>query len=128
MAPERRGPGAPGLRSRRQHRARIARRLVHRRGPLTDGLRPLGPPSEPSPQHRLRRQSRRSKRSPRSNRGHSDALVAEARTLRVAFLDAIARVLEALLECVDLRSEEHTSELQSPMYLVCRLLLEKKKA
>src|ERR1017187_10670323 len=24
-----------------------------------------------------------------------------------------------------LRSEEHTSELQSPMYLVCRLLLEK---
>src|SRR5437762_14233495 len=27
----------------------------------------------------------------------------------------------------DKRSEEHTSELQSPMYLVCRLLLEKKK-
>src|SRR5437764_4812886 len=27
----------------------------------------------------------------------------------------------------DSRSEEHTSELQSPMYLVCRLLLEKKK-
>src|SRR5437764_7581999 len=27
----------------------------------------------------------------------------------------------------DPRSEEHTSELQSPMYLVCRLLLEKKK-
>src|SRR5436189_923280 len=26
----------------------------------------------------------------------------------------------------DERSEEHTSELQSPMYLVCRLLLEKK--
>src|SRR5437764_4951260 len=25
------------------------------------------------------------------------------------------------------RSEEHTSELQSPMYLVCRLLLGKKK-
>src|SRR5437879_7031033 len=27
----------------------------------------------------------------------------------------------------EMRSEEHTSELQSPMYLVCRLLLEKKK-
>src|SRR3712207_7933359 len=27
----------------------------------------------------------------------------------------------------DLRSEEHTSELQSRQYLVCRLLLEKKK-
>src|SRR5437762_3345348 len=29
--------------------------------------------------------------------------------------------------CPGPRSEEHTSELQSPMYLVCRLLLEKKK-
>src|SRR5437879_9568319 len=29
--------------------------------------------------------------------------------------------------CRLIRSEEHTSELQSPMYLVCRLLLEKKK-
>src|SRR5437762_5704652 len=28
--------------------------------------------------------------------------------------------------CYPERSEEHTSELQSPMYLVCRLLLEKK--
>src|SRR3712207_8102943 len=28
---------------------------------------------------------------------------------------------------VHLRSEEHTSELQSRQYLVCRLLLEKKK-
>src|SRR5258708_31490854 len=28
---------------------------------------------------------------------------------------------------VDWRSEEHTSELQSPDHLVCRLLLEKKK-
>src|SRR5437879_13686961 len=27
---------------------------------------------------------------------------------------------------MEIRSEEHTSELQSPMYLVCRLLLEKK--
>src|SRR5205807_3241341 len=29
--------------------------------------------------------------------------------------------------CGDPRSEEHTSELQSPCNLVCRLLLEKKK-
>src|SRR5438876_3722408 len=27
----------------------------------------------------------------------------------------------------NVRSEEHTSELQSPVHLVCRLLLEKKK-
>src|SRR5436189_4076127 len=32
-----------------------------------------------------------------------------------------------LCGAVAFRSEEHTSELQSPMYLVCRLLLEKKK-
>src|SRR5437762_5602246 len=31
-----------------------------------------------------------------------------------------------LLHVFEIRSEEHTSELQSPMYLVCRLLLEKK--
>src|SRR3712207_8777867 len=30
-------------------------------------------------------------------------------------------------EVAGLRSEEHTSELQSRQYLVCRLLLEKKK-
>src|SRR3712207_8593138 len=36
---------------------------------------------------------------------------------------------EVLLDAVvrDKRSEEHTSELQSRQYLVCRLLLEKKK-
>src|SRR5437879_10055459 len=33
----------------------------------------------------------------------------------------------ALASSAATRSEEHTSELQSPMYLVCRLLLEKKK-
>src|SRR5258708_25530913 len=30
-------------------------------------------------------------------------------------------------DVLDARSEEHTSELQSPDHLVCRLLLEKKK-
>src|SRR5256885_9021198 len=33
----------------------------------------------------------------------------------------------AQIQYVRLRSEEHTSELQSPCNLVCRLLLEKKK-
>src|SRR3712207_7861508 len=41
------------------------------------------------------------------------------------------RVLEMTLDevagAVPVRSEEHTSELQSRQYLVCRLLLEKKK-
>src|SRR5258708_28901534 len=41
-----------------------------------------------------------------------------------------AHMIEALTIDYDLvqsRSEEHTSELQSPDHLVCRLLLEKKK-
>src|SRR5437762_7868346 len=37
-------------------------------------------------------------------------------------------VQDCYADCVITRSEEHTSELQSPMYLVCRLLLEKKKS
>src|SRR3712207_8671131 len=32
-----------------------------------------------------------------------------------------------LINSLKIRSEEHTSELQSRQYLVCRLLLEKKK-
>src|SRR5690554_7205605 len=37
----------------------------------------------------------------------------------VSFLD--------ITRCIAIRSEEHTSELQSRPHLVCRLLLEKKK-
>src|SRR5690348_17973391 len=40
-------------------------------------------------------------------------------------IHAPADYRRALLQT--LRSEEHTSELQSPVHLVCRLLLEKKK-
>src|SRR3989449_10111585 len=36
-------------------------------------------------------------------------------------------VAKLQLERADARSEEHTSELQSRLHLVCRLLLEKKK-
>src|SRR2546425_8702263 len=41
--------------------------------------------------------------------------------------DALAE-LGCSSEVISLRSEEHTSELQSLAYLVCRLLLEKKKS
>src|SRR2546430_9595913 len=43
--------------------------------------------------------------------------------------DILGRVatLEFRLEDMNVRSEEHTSELQSQSNLVCRLLLEKKK-
>src|SRR5437764_2708618 len=54
----------------------------------------------------------------------------ERRGRVMAKVDTILEEIKGLtlLEASDLvRSEEHTSELQSPMYLVCRLLLEKKK-
>src|SRR5256885_3748346 len=37
------------------------------------------------------------------------------------------KMLRLLARAIGVRSEEHTSELQSPCNLVCRLLLEKKK-
>src|SRR3712207_8155915 len=40
---------------------------------------------------------------------------------------AVERVGRRVGDRVQCRSEEHTSELQSRQYLVCRLLLEKKK-
>src|SRR3712207_9004453 len=43
--------------------------------------------------------------------------------ISLLILAGLAQVPEVLQE----RSEEHTSELQSRQYLVCRLLLEKKK-
>src|SRR3712207_8012846 len=42
---------------------------------------------------------------------------------RAGDVEAVAEYLQAN----GIRSEEHTSELQSRQYLVCRLLLEKKK-
>src|SRR5258708_24794244 len=39
----------------------------------------------------------------------------------------IAPVASSIFSPAAMRSEEHTSELQSPDHLVCRLLLEKKK-
>src|SRR3712207_8873660 len=47
--------------------------------------------------------------------------------LRVVAVDVAHAPLRELLVALLHRSEEHTSELQSRQYLVCRLLLEKKK-
>src|SRR5207244_6568738 len=59
--------------------------------------------------------------------------VAQSRTNRMNaenfFRSAKAPVMSAgvMMANIIWRSEEHTSELQSPDHLVCRLLLEKKK-
>src|SRR2546429_5992835 len=40
---------------------------------------------------------------------------------------SLRRCLAQAARAISMRSEEHTSELQSRLHLVCRLLLEKKK-
>src|SRR5258708_10192540 len=62
----------------------------------------------------------------------SEAVV-NANLLRIArgrTMVIVSHRLSSLVDCNQggqSRSEEHTSELQSPDHLVCRLLLEKKK-
>src|SRR3712207_8260395 len=60
--------------------------------------------------------------------GAAERVGLDAEDLARALLDPdyMNRTLEAV-ETARRRSEEHTSELQSRQYLVCRLLLEKKK-
>src|SRR2546429_6576831 len=47
--------------------------------------------------------------------------------LFLAIRHRMSQQLDASLRAAASRSEEHTSELQSRLHLVCRLLLEKKK-
>src|SRR4051794_41595942 len=60
-------------------------------------------------------------------------LVARREVSRDELLDAASARMAAVNLKINavtqdfVRSEEHTSELQSPVHLVCRLLLEKKK-
>src|SRR5690348_17563502 len=61
----------------------------------------------------------------RSHQRRSRSADRRLRHARVARRDGGAGPLSARRGAV--RSEEHTSELQSPVHLVCRLLLEKKK-
>src|SRR2546425_8021899 len=60
--------------------------------------------------------------------GRSRVVAGKERPLAHAYaVVARSRVGDNLPRIVACRSEEHTSELQSLAYLVCRLLLEKKK-
>src|SRR5438309_5457915 len=69
------------------------------------------------------------RRPPRSTLFPYTTLFRSSRACRQAMTAArseLRRNLSTTTYC--LRSEEHTSELQSQFHLVCRLLLEKKKA
>src|SRR5690242_21105020 len=63
-----------------------------------------------------------------TGRAASDlGLLAERLELAAQLRGEVPEPVEVGLHPVELRSEEHTSELQSHVNLVCRLLLEKKK-
>src|SRR3712207_7239069 len=70
-------------------------------------------------------------RSGRSQQGRQRSATAEQRAARGSRGNPPARRAAGLVDHAGqdqpVRSEEHTSELQSRQYLVCRLLLEKKK-
>src|SRR3712207_7294087 len=53
------------------------------------------------------------------------AVLSGKKNLRILVVESYRR---GGMESRRIRSEEHTSELQSRQYLVCRLLLEKKKS
>src|SRR5882762_9785512 len=55
------------------------------------------------------------------------AFIAHCRAHRLAVTRQRLAIFAALAASREHRSEEHTSELQSHLNLVCRLLLEKKK-
>src|SRR3712207_7398078 len=60
--------------------------------------------------------------------GPPDALAHGERLVGVVHVELVLEVVPGVDDRhVARRSEEHTSELQSRQYLVCRLLLEKKK-
>src|SRR5258708_21600134 len=78
------------------------------------------------------------RRPPRSTLFPYTTLFRSSRKLDHDLLRAVLAIAERLERRLDVakwipvrhqraRSEEHTSELQSPDHLVCRLLLEKKK-
>src|SRR3712207_8548828 len=54
-------------------------------------------------------------------------LLQTPQALTLAAYDVVKQAAFENVIYIEIRSEEHTSELQSRQYLVCRLLLEKKK-
>src|SRR5256885_8856682 len=84
--------------------------------PYTTLFRSHGPPVLATPATPLGALCQRARRQ-RHRRGHADKVT----------LCPAPRIRGGAHPIRQRRSEEHTSELQSPCNLVCRLLLEKKK-
>src|SRR2546430_10859855 len=72
-------------------------------------------------------QGQRRLRSPEESRAVYEQMLAYSAGLKARGVLLESNSLRAESVRLDMRSEEHTSELQSQSNLVCRLLLEKKK-
>src|SRR5258708_31674781 len=94
--------------------------------PPISPLFPTPPLSRSGPGARLARRARQRERHPRRQLAVTH-VHAPPPGSAPADLPARARLVERRAVLRPPRSEEHTSELQSPDHLVCRLLLEKKK-
>src|SRR3712207_8790967 len=91
--------------------------------PYTTLFRSRGPGRTPVAAHRLPLPARRSTWSRRSGRV-SDAATTQVSAGAVIGVALVGQQHARTLAGPAGRSEEHTSELQSRQYLVCRLLLE----
>src|SRR5258708_24726329 len=67
------------------------------------------------------------RRPPRSTLFPYTTLFRSASPLFISAIRSVSSIISRCAWLPPMRSEEHTSELQSPDHLVCRLLLEKKK-
>src|SRR5262249_58492757 len=111
-------PAASRSRRRRRHR-RLPRSRLRNRTPKPKRRPP--PPARLRPAASRSRRRRRNRRPPRL-RSRNKTPKPKRRPRRVE-----SREVDPARPALWLRSEEHTSELQSLTNLVCRLLLEKKK-
>src|SRR2546426_1250640 len=105
-------PGSEGRPTARLSRIHTARRCVAQERQIGTGERQMRAMILDAPRRPLRAAD-----IPRPEPGPGQVLLAVA----------ACGVCRTDLHVLDGRSEEHTSELQSPCNLVCRLLLEKKK-
>src|SRR5690348_18186392 len=100
---------------------RKAKSTVSARASGSRGGRKAPPSSAPPPPSSATPSTAQCGETPSALRATAEAMHVDG-TRKAARQSAGARVRSAAS-----RSEEHTSELQSPVHLVCRLLLEKKK-
>src|SRR5688500_20046558 len=101
--------------------------------PLPRSCFPRSFPSHPNPLSFPPRRSselfgrRRQQRRRLRDGGHDDGAAVGSGAAAALLASGERRDCQNKHECEQRRSEEHTSELQSPCNLVCRHLLEKKK-